>query len=157
MDDSNKIDKLMLETFAERLKFDVLQHHVILYADQCGFEYNYQTNRIRPFNAILWYPLDEFAFEPFISYLKSEIEKEIDIFEAIGYSGENPSIGLCIDGYFVIELTDMFDWAPVTDDKYTVKELIDSYHDFVKYIDHLYCENITIFRDIIKKQQGSLF
>lgn len=44
--------KAMINILSERLKFNNLKHKVILYSSSLGYEYNYQTLRIRPINSV---------------------------------------------------------------------------------------------------------
>lgn len=150
------VDKLMVEQFKERLQYDSLDYHTILYSDSRGYEYNFKTKKIRPFTSVLWYDVSGECFREFIDYFNNKLKIDIDQYEVNG-EVEDPilnRIGYIDNGYIVINIDSMID--EIQDDIESINDmninyidLLSDFEQFFDYIIDLYDLNIKKVKEAI--------
>ena len=154
--EKTKEDAVIKDSFLQRLKYNSQPFHIVLYLSPNGFEYNIETENIRPMNSVLWYNLSkEDELYEFLHYLNRYCETQFEAFEKDYFS----NLSTCTKNYngtLSIDLNRF--WASTVQDKSTRnnKRLISSFEEFKKYLKYLYSRNEEILRRSIREQKDLL-
>ena len=154
--EKTKEDRVIYESFLQRLKYNSQPFHIVLYLSPNGFEYNIETEMIRPMNSVLWYNISkESGLERFIDYLNSCCEKQFEAFEK-DYFSDALNYTKNYNGNMSIDLNRLWKTMLQTSSIRKDKELIDSFTDFKNHLNYLYSRNEDALRKAIKDQNDLL-
>lgn len=142
--------KAMINIFDERLKFNNLKHKVILYSSSLGYEYNYQTLRIRPINSVFWFNILKADASNFLEFLNTQIDKVIDQDNESGWIKDFP-FGNCENGNITIDMDtiNLENISLVVDNPEDVSIIWNEYYYFCLFLSKIYNESDKAFKDIL--------
>ncbi len=142
--------KAMINILDERLKFNNLKHKVILYSSSLGYEYNYQTLRIRPINSVFWFNILKADASSFLEFLNTQIDKVIDQDNESGWIKDFP-FGNCENGNITIDMDtiNLENISLVVDNPEDVSIIWNEYYYFCLFLSKIYNESDKAFKDIL--------
>lgn len=142
--------KAMINILDERLKFNNLKHKVILYSSSLGYEYNYQTLRIRPINSVFWFNILKADTSSFLEFLNNQIDKVINQDNESGWIKDFP-FGNCENGNITIDMDtiNLENIALVVDDPEEASLIWNEYYYFCLFLSKIYNESDKAFKDIL--------
>lgn len=142
--------KAMINILDERLKFNNLKHKVILYSSSLGYEYNYQTLRIRPINSVFWFNILKADASNFLEFLNTQIDKVIDQDNESGWIKDFP-FGNCENGNITIDMDtiNLENISLVVDNPEDVSIIWNEYYYFCLFLSKIYNESDKAFKDIL--------
>lgn len=142
--------KAMINILDERLKFNNLKHKVILYSSSLGYEYNYQTLRIRPINSVFWFNILKADASSFLEFLNTQIDKVIDQDNESGWIKDFP-FGNCENGNITIDMDtiNLENISLVVDNPEDVSIIWNEYYYFCLFLSKIYNESDKVFKDIL--------
>jgi len=142
--------KAMINILDERLKFNNLKHKVILYSSSLGYEYNYQTLRIRPINSVFWFNILKADAFSFLEFLNTQIDKVIDQDNESGWIKDFP-FGICENGIITIDMDtiNIKNISLVVNDPEEVSLIWNEYYYLCLFLSKIYNESDKAFKDIL--------
>lgn len=142
--------KAMINILDERLKFNNLKHKVILYSSSLGYEYNYQTLRIRPINSVFWFNILKADTSSFLEFINNQIDKVINQDNESGWIKDFP-FGNCENGNITIDMDtiNLENIALVVDDPEEASLIWNEYYYFCLFLSKIYNESDKAFKDIL--------
>jgi hypothetical protein len=142
--------KAMINILDERLKFNNLKHKVILYSSSLGYEYNYQTLRIRPINSVFWFNILKADAASFLEFLNTQIDKVIKQDIESGWIKDFP-FGNCENGIITIDMDtiNLENISLVVDDPEEASLIWNEYYYFCLFLSKIYNESDKAFKDIL--------
>ena len=156
--DTHTIELDAYEQFKRRLRYNSLDHKVVLYFINRAFAYNYLERLVRPINSVLWYDIGRFS--KISDYLERKCEEAICCFESTGYTDEN-CIGTYSDGYLVINGDDAYHLMAFEYD--TSKAVVDrvliaqDYNELTRYLEKIYDLSDEQFKNAIQDNRKYLY
>ena len=142
--------KAMINILDERLKFNNLKHKVILYSSSLGYEYNYQTLRIRPINSVFWFNILKADASSFLEFLNTQIFNLSHLISQVCSSIDFPC-GNCENGNITIDMDtiNLENISLVVDNPEDVSIIWNEYYYFCLFLSKIYNESDKAFKDIL--------